>query len=133
LDSVPIDLTRVTTPTYLMAAKDDHIAPWRSCYAGSQMFGGPKRLVLAASGHIAGVINPPAANKYGHWLSPKLPAEADAWLEAAAWHDGSWWPDWHRWLGRHGGKKVPARALGAGRLKPLEPAPGSYVRVRASE
>ncbi len=133
LDSVPIDLSEVRTPTYLMAAKEDHIAPWRSCYAGTQLFAGPKRFVLAASGHIAGVINPPAAKKYGHWLSPKLPAEADAWLAEATWHDGSWWPDWHAWLARHGGKKVPARAIGAGKLRPLEPAPGSYVRMRASE
>jgi polyhydroxyalkanoate synthase len=133
LDSIPIDLTAVTTPTYLMAAKEDHIAPWQSCYPGTQLFRGPRRFVLAASGHVAGVINPPAAGKYGHWTNAKLPADPEAWLAGATWHDGSWWPDWHRWLARHGGKNVPARPVGAGKLKPLEDAPGSYVKVRASE
>ena len=79
------------------------------------------------------MINPPAAKKYGHWTNAKLPDEADAWLEGATWHDGSWWPDWYRWLARKGGKKVPARAIGGGKLKPIEPAPGSYVKVRISE
>ena len=129
----PIDLTSVKTPTYLMAAKEDHIAPWKSCYPGTQLFAGPKKFVLAASGHIAGVINPPAARKYGHWTNAKLPKEADAWLEGATWHDGSWWPDWYRWLARKGGRKVPARAIGSEKMKPIEPAPGSYVKVRISE
>ncbi|MEM7042548.1 MAG: class I poly(R)-hydroxyalkanoic acid synthase [Pseudomonadota bacterium] len=133
LAGTPIDLTAVTTPTYLMAAKDDHIAPWRSCYPGTQLLAGPKRFVLAASGHIAGVVNPPAAKKYGHWTNTKLPAEPDDWLDGANWHDGSWWPDWYRWLARKGGKKVQARAVGEGQLKSIEPAPGSYVKVRASD
>jgi polyhydroxyalkanoate synthase len=133
LAGTPIDLTSVKTPTYLMAAKDDHIAPWKSCYPGTQLFAGPKKFVLAASGHIAGVVNPPAAKKYGHWTNTKLPKEPDDWLEGAEWHDGSWWPDWYRWLTRKGGKKVPARVAGEGKLKPIEPAPGSYVKVRVSE
>ncbi|MDH3660029.1 MAG: class I poly(R)-hydroxyalkanoic acid synthase [Alphaproteobacteria bacterium] len=133
LAGTPIDLTSVKTPTYLMAAKDDHIAPWKSCYPGTQLFAGPKKFVLAASGHIAGVVNPPGAKKYGHWTNAKLPKEADAWLDGAEWHDGSWWPDWYRWLARKAGKKVPARVVGEGKLKPIEPAPGSYVKVRVSE
>ena len=133
LAGTPIDLSKVETPVYLMAAKDDHIAPWKSCYPGTQLFAGPKKFVLAASGHIAGVVNPPAAKKYGHWTNAKLPEGPDAWLEGAAWHDGSWWPDWYRWLARKGGKRVPARAVGEGKLEPIEPAPGSYVKVRVSD
>ncbi|MGI9416541.1 MAG: class I poly(R)-hydroxyalkanoic acid synthase [Geminicoccaceae bacterium] len=133
LAGTPIDLASVKTPTYLMAAKDDHIAPWKSCYPGTQLFAGPKKFVLAASGHVAGVVNPPAAKKYGHWTNARLPEGADDWLEGAKWHDGSWWPDWYRWLARRSGKKIAARVVGAGRLKPIEPAPGSYVKVRVSD
>lgn len=133
LAGTSIDLTEVKTPVYLMAAKDDHIAPWKSCYAGTQLFAGPKTFVLAASGHVAGVVNPPAARKYGHWTHAKLPETADDWLAAASWHEGSWWSDWYRWLSRKGGKKVPARRVGDGGLTPIEPAPGSYVKVRASD
>ena len=133
LAGTPIDLTSVRTPTYLMAAKDDHIAPWKSCYPGTQLFAGPRKFVLAASGHIAGVVNPPGAMKYGHWAHAKLPKGADDWLEAATWHDGSWWPDWYRWLKPKGGKKVPSRVIGDGGLEPIEPAPGSYVKVRVSD
>ena len=133
LAGTPIDLTSVRTPTYLMAAKDDHIAPWKSCYPGTQLFAGPKKFVLAASGHIAGVVNPPGARKYGHWTHSKLPKNADDWLKAATWHDGSWWPDWYRWLKSKGGKNVPSRVVGDGDLEPIEPAPGSYVKVRVSD
>ena len=116
-----------------MAAQDDHIAPWRSCYAGTELFAGPKKFVLAASGHVAGVVNPPAAKKYGHWTHAKLPGSAEDWLKAASWQDGSWWLDWYRWLQRKSGKKVPAREVGAGKLKPIERAPGSYVKVRVND
>jgi polyhydroxyalkanoate synthase len=133
LAGVPIDLRRIRTPTYFLTTRDDHIAPWRSCYPGTQAFKGPKRFVLGASGHIAGVVNPPAANKYGYWTNAKLPPDPDAWLTGAEQHAGSWWPDWMAWLSRRGGKKVPARRPGAGGLAPLEDAPGSYVKVRASE
>ena len=128
-----VDLRKVRTPTYFLATRDDHIAPWRSCYPGTQAFKGPKRFVLGASGHIAGVVNPPAANKYGYWTNAKLPADPDAWLAGAEQHAGSWWPDWMAWLARRSGKKVPARQPGEGGLAPLEDAPGSYVKVRASE
>ena len=133
LDGVALDLRKVRTPTYLLATRDDHIAPWRSCYPGTQAFKGPKRFVLGASGHIAGVVNPPAANKYGYWTNAKMPADPDAWLAGAEQHAGSWWPDWMAWLARRSGKKVPARQPGEGGLAPLEDAPGSYVKVRASE
>jgi polyhydroxyalkanoate synthase len=129
----PIDLSKVKTPVYMMAARDDHIAPWKSCYAGTQLFAGSKTFVLAASGHVAGVVNPPAANKYGHWTNAKLPLLAADWLDAATWHEGSWWTDWYRWLKRKGGKMVTARTVGEGKLMPIEPAPGSYVKVRASD
>jgi polyhydroxyalkanoate synthase len=133
LAGVPIDLTKVKTPTYIVATKEDHIAPWRSCYPGTQVFAGPRRFVLGASGHIAGIVNPPAANKYAYWTNPKLPKDPDAWLAGATQHPGSWWSDWGPWLARHAGRKVPARQPGDGRLEPIEDAPGSYVKVRASE
>ncbi len=129
----PIDLRSVKTPTYLLAAKDDHIAPWQSCYPGTQLLSGKNRFVLSASGHIAGVVNPPVANKYGYWTNKSLPEDAREWLESADWQEGSWWTDWHPWLAGHGGAKVPGREPGAGKLKPIEDAPGSYVRVRASD
>ena len=129
----PIDLASVETPTYFMAAKEDHIAPWQSCYPGTQLLSGKNRFVLAASGHIAGVVNPPAAKKYGHWTNTSLPEDPNAWLEKADWHEGSWWTDWYRWLSRKSGAKVAARTPGEGKLKPIESAPGSYVRIRASE
>ncbi len=129
----PIDLRSIETPTYFMAAKEDHIAPWQSCYPGTQLLSGKNRFVLAASGHIAGVVNPPAAKKYGHWTNTSLPEDPNEWLEKADWHEGSWWTDWYRWLSRKSGAKVAARTPGEGKLKPIESAPGSYVRIRASE
>lgn len=133
MDGTPIDLTKVEVPTYFLAAKDDHIAPWQSCYPGTQLMSGKNRFVLSSSGHIAGVVNPPAANKYGHWTSDKLPEAPTEWLENADFHEGSWWTDWYRWLSRKSGAKVAARTPGSGKLKSIEKAPGSYVRVRASE
>jgi polyhydroxyalkanoate synthase len=133
LAGTPIDLTKVETPVYMMAAKDDHIAPWRSCYPGTALLAGPTKFVLAASGHVAGVVNPPAAKKYGHWTNRNRPADPDAWLEKAQWNEGSWWVDWYRWLKPKAGKKVPARPVGGGKLKPIEPAPGSYVKVRVND
>ena len=131
LQGVPIDLGKVKTPTYIIATKEDHIAPWQSVYAGTQLYKGPTRFVLGASGHIAGVVNPPAANKYGYWTSESLPADPNSWLEGAEKHDGSWWTDWQNWVTPHGGKMVPARTPGVGALKPIEDAPGSYVKQRA--
>ena len=131
LAGVPIDLGRVGIPTYIVATREDHIAPWQSCYAACGLYGGQRRFVLGASGHIAGIINPPAGGKYGYWTGPVVDGEgADAWLAAAERRDGSWWNDWHTWQSRRaGGKKVPARMPGAGALNPIEDAPGSYVRA----
>jgi polyhydroxyalkanoate synthase len=131
LQDVPIDLGKVKTPTYIIATKEDHIAPWQSVYAGTQLYKGATRFVLGASGHIAGVVNPPAANKYGYWTNETLPADPNAWLEGAEKHDGSWWTDWQDWVAPHDGKMVAARTPGDGALKPIEDAPGSYVKQRA--
>jgi polyhydroxyalkanoate synthase subunit PhaC len=133
LAGTPVDLSSVRVPTYILATKEDHIAPWKSCYPGSQAFSGPRKFVLGASGHIAGIVNPPAANKYGYWSNSKLPKNPDKWFEGATFREGSWWPDWSAWLERRAGKKVPARVPGEGKLKAIEDAPGSYVKVRASE
>jgi polyhydroxyalkanoate synthase len=130
LKGVPIDLRKVQTPSFFLSTKEDHIAPWRSTYATTQLFKGPVRFVLSASGHIAGVVNPPAAKKYSHWINPKLPPDPDKWLEGATQHDGSWWPEWQRWEEKYAGGKVPARRPGDGKLKPIEDAPGAYVKVR---
>jgi polyhydroxyalkanoate synthase len=127
---VPIDLGRVQTPSYFLSAIEDHIAPWKSTYKGARLFTGPVRFVLGGSGHIAGVINPPAAKKYGYWTNPTLVADPDAWLGEATQHPGSWWPDWQKWVAAFAGGKVPARIPGSGALKVLEEAPGSYVKAR---
>ena len=131
LSGVPIDLRRIDVPAYFLSTREDHIAPWKSTYKGTQLLSGPKRFVLAASGHIAGVVNPPEGGKYGHWVGTELPPSAEGWLESATEIAGSWWPDWQRWITSYGNDMVPARQPGAGKLKAIEDAPGSYVRVKA--
>ena len=130
LSGVGIDLGRVKTPAYFLSTREDHIAPWKSTYRGTQLLGGKKRFVLAASGHIAGVVNPPEGGKYNHWINESLPPDPDAWLTGATELAGSWWPDWQRWILAHGKAQVPARKPGDGKLPVLEDAPGSYVKVR---
>jgi polyhydroxyalkanoate synthase len=130
---VPIDLSRVKTPVYFLSTREDHIAPWTSTYAGTQLFSGPTRFVLTASGHIAGVVNPPAAGKYSHWTNANVPTTPFAWLRRAKEVPGSWWPDWAKWVARKAGPKVAARTPGDGKLKALEDAPGSYVKVSIRE
>ncbi len=132
LDGVPIDMGRIRAPAYFLSTQEDHIAPWQSTYAGARLFSGPVRFVLGESGHIAGVINPPARGKYGYRLNGArtLPDDAEGWLRNSRRHQGSWWPDWQRWVKRHAGKRVAQRRPGDGRLPALEAAPGSYVRVR---
>jgi polyhydroxyalkanoate synthase len=132
ISGVPIDLGEIKLPTYILSTKEDHIAPWKSTYAATQLYQGPIRFCLAGSGHIAGVINPPDANKYGYWTNTKLPKTADQWFLAAKHTPGSWWQDWDKWVARHGGGTVPARQPGDGGLPVLEDAPGSYVRARIS-
>jgi polyhydroxyalkanoate synthase len=129
LAGVPIDLTKVSVPVYLQASREDHIAPFRSVFKARHSFSGPVRFVLAGSGHIAGVINPPAANKYQYWINEDAPWEVDAWLKDAKEHPGSWWPDWDRWLAAYSGDLVPARRPGDGKLRVIEDAPGRYVRA----
>jgi polyhydroxyalkanoate synthase len=125
-----IDLSRVKTPMYFASTVEDHIAPWKSTYAGAKLFKGPVKFVLGGSGHIAGIVNPPASNKYWYWTNPSLEEDADGWLRAAEKHNGSWWTDWRDWVARFGGDKVPARKPGAGKLKVLEDAPGSFAKFR---
>jgi polyhydroxyalkanoate synthase len=132
LAGVSIDLGKIKTPAYFLSTREDHIAPWKSTYRGTQLLSGSKRFVLAASGHIAGVVNPPEGGKYSHWINQDLPPEPDAWFKGATEIAGSWWPDWHRWVSALGRQQVPARVPGDGKLKVLEDAPGSYVKVRLS-
>jgi polyhydroxyalkanoate synthase subunit PhaC len=129
LQDVPLDLGKIATPTFILSTKEDHIAPWRSTYAATQIYRGPKKFVLSASGHIAGVVNPPASKKYNYWTNADLPTDPDEWLAAATQQAGSWWPEWQRWVAEFSGGEVKARKPGDGKLKPLEPAPGSYVTV----
>ena len=129
---VTLDLHKVTVPVYNLATREDHIAPAKSVLTGSQFFGGPVRYVLAGSGHIAGVINPPNKPKYQYWTGDKPPGSSvETWLKNATEHAGSWWPDWVEWLREQGAEMVPARKIGGGKLKAIEDAPGSYVRVKS--
>jgi polyhydroxyalkanoate synthase len=131
LAGVRLDLSKVKVPIYAQSSKEDHIAPARSVYAGARLFGGPVTFTLAGSGHIAGVINAPAAHKYQHWTNPDLPPTLEAWLAGAIEHPGSWWPHWGDWLKARSGGQRPARVPAKGPLKPLEDAPGSFVKVRS--
>jgi len=131
LAGVPIDLRKVTIPTFFLSTKEDHIAPWKSTYAATQLFRGPRKFVLSASGHIAGVVNPPPKTKYGHWENDQLPANPDDWFAGARFFPDSWWPVWEAWVAGHAGGEVPARRPGAGKLRAIEDAPGRYVRVTA--
>ncbi len=128
LAGVPIDLGTIKVPNYMVSTRDDHIAPWKSTYAATSIFKGPMRFVLAASGHIAGVVNPPVKQKYCYWTNTKKIKDPDKWFDGATSHDGSWWPDWEKWVGKYSGKSVKARIPGDSGLKALEPAPGSYVK-----
>jgi polyhydroxyalkanoate synthase subunit PhaC len=132
LDGVPIDLRQIKTPSFLLSTREDHIAPWRSTYAATQLYRGPVKFVLSASGHIAGVVNPPDG-KYGHWVNDKNPPTPEEWLAAATAYPDSWWPAWERWVSQYAGGEVPARHPGDGNFKPIEDAPGSYVKVRAAD
>ncbi len=131
---VPIDLNTIKVPVYIYGSREDHIVPIDASYASTQIFKGKKRFVMGASGHIAGVINPPASGKRSHWIGAenKFPASVDTWIKSATEHAGSWWTDWTQWLAQQSGKKVPApKAPGRGRYKVIEPAPGRYVKVKA--
>jgi polyhydroxyalkanoate synthase len=123
-----IDLRQVKVPAFVYASRDDHIVPWRSAYRTVGLLRGPMRFVLGASGHIAGVINPPSKNRRNYWTNPQLSDDADDWFDHAECHHGSWWPDWGRWLAPHGGTmRAAPRAPGNAAHPPLDPAPGRYV------
>ena len=125
----PIDLSKISIPTYFISTIEDHIAPWKSTYLGAKLLNGPVRFTLGGSGHIAGIVNPPSANKYWYWTNDKLRDTADEWLATAEKHPGSWWTDWSTWIAGFGGDKVAARIPGNG-LKVIEDAPGSYASMR---
>jgi polyhydroxyalkanoate synthase len=133
MKDVPIDLGKVTVPLYFLSCREDHIAPWTSTFKGAQNFAAaPVHFVLASSGHIAGVINPPEGGKYNHFINTGLPGKPEEWLAGATEIAGSWWPDWQRWVTGFAHDKVPARVPGKARgVKVLEDAPGSYVKVKA--
>ena len=128
----PIDLSKVKTPSYFVSTMEDHITPWHGVYLGSTALGGPVRFALGGSGHIAGVVNPPSANKYGFWTndSQTQPSTPQEWFEGAHRHEGSWWTDWQNWIDALDSKKVPARDPAKGKFKPIEDAPGSFVKLR---
>ncbi|RAI58917.1 PHA/PHB synthase family protein [Roseicella frigidaeris] len=128
-----IDLRKIRIPCYLISTREDHIAPWKSTYRATQIYGGPVRFVLAASGHIAGVVNPPDSGKYSHWVNEQLPPDPEAWFQGATELSGSWWPDWQRWVTAQGRDQVPARIPGDGKLVPIEDAPGRYVQVMTTD
>ena len=128
-----IDLRRIRIPSYFLAAREDHLAPWKSIYKATQILGGPSRFTLTASGHVAGVVNPPAARKYCYWTNERSPANPDEWLATARQTEGSWWPDWHAWLTRMpDASRIPATRPGARQVVSyIDKAPGQYVRRRA--
>jgi polyhydroxyalkanoate synthase len=128
----------VRIPAFILATREDHIVPWRSAYGTLSLLGGEKTFVLGASGHVAGVVNPAGKNRRSYWAdaAPAAPAadfpeEPDAWLERAQEHPGSWWPAWSAWLSAHaGGTRKAPTASGSVQYRPIEPAPGRYVRQR---
>jgi polyhydroxyalkanoate synthase len=129
---VTLDLKKIKVPLYNLATREDHIAPAKSVLTGSTFFGGEVKYVLAGSGHIAGVINPPGKAKYQYWTSDApLDVALDKWMAGATQHPGSWWPHWLDWLKQHDKKRVPARKVGSDKYKPIEDAPGSYVKVKS--
>jgi len=123
----PVDLSTITTPCYFLSTREDHIAPWEATYEGTQLLSGNNTFTLAASGHIAGVVNPPAKGKYCYWSAGKTPAAPQDWLKSAKEHEGSWWPHWDEWMQDYSGDTVPARKI----KKAIESAPGQYVKKKA--
>src|SRR5687768_5124329 len=130
LAGVPIDLSKVNLPAYFISTVEDHIAPWKTTYKGAQYLSGPVRFVLGGSGHIAGIVNPPAAKKYHYWTNDAMPEAPDDWFNGATQHPGSWWEDWQRWIDPFGGGKCPARIPGEGAMRAIEDAPGTYAVTR---
>jgi polyhydroxyalkanoate synthase len=131
LADTPIDLSKISTPTFILSTREDHIAPWKSTYAATHLYSGPVKFVLSASGHMAGVLSGPGS-KYGHWTNDNLPPSPDEWFADATPHRGSWWPVWNEWVTQLDSGRVPAREPGGGKLTIVEDAPGSYVRVKSA-
>ena len=129
----PIDTTKVTTPSYAVATREDHLAPWRACFPVKRQFTGPVRFCLGGSGHIAGIMNPASSHKYGFWLNDEPADDPDKWFAGTEFHKGSWWPDWAQWLSDRSGKKVAPRDPDGGNLKSLYDAPGKYVHARSED
>jgi len=136
LAGVPIDVRKIKIPCYFISTIEDHIAPWKSTYDGAKLISGPVTFTLGGSGHIAGIINPPDANKYCYWSKKsssrrrKLPVDSKTWFEESEQHEGSWWTNWHQWVSKQDKRKINARQPGKGKLEVLEDAPGSYVSKR---
>jgi len=130
LNGIPVDLGKVHIPIFLQSSREDHIAPYPSVYKATRLYSGPVTFMLAGSGHIAGVINPPEANKYYYYTNASVPDDVEDWIASADYHEGSWWPYWHQWLYRRSGRKVPARIPGKGQLPVIEDAPGRYVTMQ---
>ena len=133
LGGVKIDLRKIKVPVYILSTKEDHIAPWKSTFAATQIYSGNTKFVLASSGHIAGVVNPPLSDRYSYRTNAKKAKTPAVWLEGATEHKGSWWPDWDKWVKKFAGTQVAAREPGKGKFKAIEDAPGSYVKVRSSQ
>ena len=133
LGGVKIDLRKIKVPVYILSTKEDHIAPWKSTFAATQIYSGNTKFVLASSGHIAGVVNPPVSDRYSYRTNAKKAKTPAVWLEGATEHKGSWWPDWDKWVKKFAGTQVAAREPGKGKFKAIEDAPGSYVKVRSSQ
>jgi polyhydroxyalkanoate synthase subunit PhaC len=131
IDGFKLDLGDIAIPIFNLAAREDHIAPARSVFLGSQLFGGPVEFVVAGSGHIAGVVNPATKPKYQFWTNGRVEGDLETWLAKAEEHPGSWWPYWFEWLERQSPERVKARKPGSGKLKPLGDAPGTYVLVKS--
>lgn len=129
IDNTPIDLQRIDNPTYFLSTMSDHIAPWQGTYRGTQLLSGNKRFVLAGSGHIAGVINPPTKNRYGYFTNDQLSPTADEWFDNAKQNEGSWWTDWLQWITPLSGERIAARIPGSVDFPVLEDAPGRYART----
>ena len=130
---VPVDLSKVKAPFYVLASREDHIVPWHTAYRSTGLIGSEPRFVLAASGHVAGVINPPARNKRSHWLNGNLSYVAEDWLSEAKEEPGSWWPDWDAWMKRHStGTAIAPRRAGDQVYREIEPAPGRYVKQKSN-
>jgi polyhydroxyalkanoate synthase len=129
----PVDLGTIDAPAYFLASREDHIVPWKTAYAGRRLLGGGPEFVLAASGHIAGVVNPPARKRRHYWVNTAMSEDPERWLSGAQMHPGSWWTHWSEWLAPHGGRMLPAPAAPGGGIYPaIEPAPGRYVRQKAA-